>query len=103
MLKYYIFLFLIAGAALVYIYREDPCNRKLRIDFSTRYPDYELLDTGPGEGGSAGAGAFTGGENVYCYIQYKKPDSEQTYEDIWLYQDSGSSWNFSEIRTRPVD
>ncbi len=88
MLKYYIALFLIAGIALFYIFIKDPCNNQFRADFSNKYPGYEVLYFGAGEGST---------DNVHCHISYKKPDSEQIYEDIWLYQDSGSGWEFSKI------
>ncbi len=88
MSKYYIFLFLIMGAVLFYIFRQDPCNKIFRADFSNMYPSYKILDSGSEEGSP---------DNVHCHIYYKKPDSEQVYEDIWLYEDSGSGWNFSGI------
>jgi hypothetical protein len=88
MLKYYILLFLIFGIILFYVFLEDPCNQIIRADFSNKYPSYEILDSGAGEGTS---------DNVHCHIYYKKPDSEQVYEDIWLYQDLGSGWEFSSV------
>ena len=88
MLKYYIALFLIAGIALFYIFLKDPCSNQLRTYFSNKYPDYEILFSGAGEGSP---------EDVQCHISYRKPDSEQIHEAIWLYQDSGSGWNLSRI------
>ena len=88
MLKYYIALFLIAGIALYYVFITDPCNRQLRADFSSKYPGYEVLFAGSGEAST---------NSVQCHITYEKPDSEQIYEDIWLYQNSGSDWTFSTI------
>jgi len=88
MAKYYILLFLIAGIVLFYIYSTDPCNEKLRMDFSNEHPDYKILDSGSGEGSV---------DNVHCHIYYLKPDSDQIYEDIWLYQNSDDGWNFSRI------
>ncbi len=88
MLKYYALLVLIVGIALLYAFLADPCNRLLRMDFSDKYPSYEILDSGP-ESGSP--------ESVRCHIAYRKPDGEQIYEDIWMYRDSGTGWNFSRI------
>ncbi len=88
MSKYYAFLFLIFGIALYYVFIKDPCNNQLRMDFSNRYPDYEVLDHGPSEGSR---------ETVRCRISYRKPDSKEVHEDIWLYQDSGRGWEFSKI------
>lgn len=88
MLKYYISLFLVAGFVLFYIFLQDPCNEKVREDFSDKYPGYNILSSGAGEGSS---------DRVQCHIYYQKPDSEQVYEDVWLYQDSGSGWGFSGI------
>jgi len=93
MLKYYIALFLVVGIVLYYVYITDPCNRQIRADFSSRYPDYEILFSGAGEEstGSVPAGS------VQCHITYEKPDSNQIHEDIWLYENFGSGWTFSTI------
>ncbi|MBW2289414.1 MAG: hypothetical protein JRG90_16530 [Deltaproteobacteria bacterium] len=88
MLKYYIFLFLIVGIGLFYVFIKDPCNRQLETDFSNKHPSYKILNSGASEGSP---------ESVRCHISYRKPDSEQIYEDIWLYQDSGRGWEFSRI------
>jgi hypothetical protein len=88
MLKYYVALFLIAGMVLFYIFVQDPCNEKMRGDFSSKYPDFKILDSGAGEGSP---------DSVQCHLHYQKPDSEQVYEDIWLYEDLGSGWKFSKI------
>ena len=88
MLKYYVLLVLILGIALFYVFLKDPCNRQLRTDFSNKYPSYTILDSGAREGSL---------DSVHCHVSYRKPDSEQIYEDIWLYQDLGSGWNFSRI------
>ncbi len=88
MAKYYIPLFAILGIVLFYIFLQDPCNRVLRADFATEYPGYEILDTVAGEGSP---------EKVQCHIYYKKSDSEQIHEEIWVYQNSGGDWSFSEI------
>ncbi len=88
MLKYYVLLVLILGIALFYVFLKDPCNRQLRTDFSNKYPSYTILDSGASEGSP---------ESVHCRISYRKPDSKQIYEEIWLYQDFGSGWNFSRI------
>lgn len=88
MLKYHVFLILIVGIALFYVFVKDPCNQQLRADFSDRYPSYAILDTGASEGSP---------ETVRCHISYKKADSEQIYEGLWLYQDLGQGWEFSKI------
>ena len=88
MLKYYVFMFLILGVALFYVFIKDPCNQQLKTDFSNRHPSYKILNTGASEGSP---------ESVRCHISYRKIDHEQVYEDIWLYQDSGSGWEFSRI------
>ena len=88
MLKYYIPLFLVAGIALYYVFTTDPCNSQLRKDFSVKYPDFELLYAGAGEASK---------NNVQCLMAYEKPDSKDVYEDVWVYQNSGNGWEFSEI------
>jgi len=88
MLKYYIALFLVAGIALYYVFTTDPCSSQLRQDFSARYPDYEFLYSGAGEASA---------NNVQCHMAYEKPGSKDIYEDVWLYQNSGSGWEFAAI------
>ncbi|MBS93801.1 MAG: hypothetical protein CL799_05090 [Chromatiales bacterium] len=88
MYKYYFVLFLALAIALAYTFFEDPCARAFRTDFSDQYPGYKILDTSSSEGSP---------NSVQCHVYYKKPDSEQAFQDIWLYEDSGSGWSFSEI------
>ncbi len=88
MLKYYVLLVVVVGVALFYVFLEDPCHQQLRTDFSAMYPSYEILDSSAAEGSP---------ETVRCQIAYRKPDGEQIYQDIWLYQRSDTDWNFSRI------
>ena len=80
------------GAVLYYIFLEDPCNNMVRADFSTKNPDYEILNSGAGEGTP---------DNVQCHIHYQKPDSEEIYEEVWLYQKVGSDWSLSGVLETP--
>ena len=88
MLKYYALMFLIVGVALYYVFLQDPCYSQLRADFFGRHPGYQILTSGASAGSP---------ETVRCHISYRKTDGEQVYEDVWLYQDSGSGWTFSGI------
>lgn len=88
MLKYYVILFLLFGGALYYVFQQDPCNKLLRTDFSARYPDYEILDSAPGEGSP---------DNVQCFVYYSKPGDRQIYRDTWLYRNEGDGYAFSNI------
>ena len=88
MAKYYILVFLIAGAVLFYIFSEDPCNKNISTDFSGKYPNYTILESTAREGSP---------DKVHCHILYRKPDSEQVYEDIWVYLNTDAGWRFSEI------
>ncbi len=92
MLKYYVLLFLILGIGLYYVFLQDPCNRQLRTDFSNKYPSYTIAFSRTEEGSP---------DSVHCHAFYRKPDSEQTYEEIWLYQNLGSGWKFSRILETP--
>ncbi len=95
MWKYFLFMFVIVGIALFYVFIKDPCNSQLRTDFSEQFPDYEIVDSGASEGSP---------ESVRCLISYRKPASKQTYEDIWLYQDTGNGWNFARVvETREIE
>ncbi len=88
MLKYYVLLFLVVGIALFYAFLQDPCNKRLRADFSEKHPSYKILHSGAAEGSPA---------SVRCRISYQKPESEQIHEDVWLYQNPGTGWKFSRI------
>jgi len=88
MWKFYLLLFAIMGSVLFYVYVEDPCNQQIRTEFSSKYPDYKILDSISGEGTP---------ENVLCHIYYEKPDSEEIYKDIWSYKNSESGWQMSGI------
>ncbi len=94
MLKYYVFLFVIVGIALYYVFIRDPCNRQIRTDFADRHPSYEVLDSDAMQGSP---------ETVRCRISYRKPDSDQVYEDIWLYVFSERGWEFSRILGTPEE
>ncbi len=88
MAKYYFILILIMLVVLYYIFLEDPCYNQIRADFSNKYPSYKILDSGSLEGSP---------DEVTCHIRYQKPDSQQVYEDVWLYQNSESGWSFSSV------
>jgi hypothetical protein len=88
MVKMYFLASLAAGMVLFYVFLQDPCNQPLRAEFSDRYPRHRLLSAGAGEGSP---------DRVQCHISYQGPDGEQTYEDIWLYENSESGWNFSRV------
>ena len=103
MWKYYILLVLLAGIVLSYTYLQDPCNNKFRIDFSSRNPSYEILSYGYEESASGDASIAPGGRGTYCHIYYQKPDSEQTYEDVWLYRDLGNGGSYSAVSSGPAD
>jgi len=88
MLKYYLALFLVVGTALYYVFSTDPCSGQLRKDFSARYPDFKLVYSDAGESST---------NNVQCHLAYEKPGSQDIFEDVWLYQNSGNGWEFSNI------
>ncbi len=88
MLKYYVLLFIIVGMALYYAFVSDPCNTLVRTDFSDKYPGHEILRSGAEQGSP---------NSVHCHVSYRKPEGDQVYEDIWLYEDSGEGWVFSKI------
>jgi hypothetical protein len=91
MAKYYFVLLLAAVAVLFYVFQNDPCNKNMRADFSRQYPEYKILDSGSREGSP---------EEVQCHLSYQKPDSDQVYEDTWLYRNTESGWLFSSALTK---
>ena len=88
MLKYFVFLFVVVGLALFYVFIKDPCNQQVRTDFAAKYPSYKILDSAAAQGSP---------ESVRCQVSYRKPDSEQILEDTWLYMHSDRGWEFSRI------
>jgi len=88
MAKYYFLLVLIIGAALYFVYAQDPCYKAIGDDFSRQFPDYKILDSGSTEGSP---------QSVQCHIRYSKPDNKTVYKDIWLYENQGNGWSFSKI------
>ena len=88
MMKYYVIMFLVAGVALYYVFLQDPCHKKVSEDFASKYPGYVVLSSTASDGSP---------QSVRCNISYRNPDSEQTYEDVWLYENSNEGWKFSEI------
>jgi hypothetical protein len=91
MAKYYFILILVMGALLFYVFQNDPCSQSIRADFSRQYPGYTILNSGSREGSP---------EEVQCHVRYQKPDGDQVYEDIWLYQNTASGWVFSSALTK---
>jgi hypothetical protein len=91
MAKYYFILLLAAAAALFYVFQTDPCNKNIRADFSLQFPGYKILDSGSREGSP---------DEVKCHIRYQKPDSDQVYEDTWLYRNTENGWIFSSALTK---
>ena len=92
MFKYYVLMFLVIVIASFYAFLKDPCNVLVKADFSDKYPSYTILDSGAAEGSP---------ESVRCHVSYRKADSAQVHEDIWLYRYSGSGWKFSRILGTP--
>ena len=88
MLKYYVILFLLFVGVLYYVFLQDPCNRLLRADFSSKHPEYEVLDSAAGESST---------DSVQCRVYYKKPGDQEIYRDTWLYKNPGDGWAFSKI------
>ncbi|MEZ5553490.1 MAG: hypothetical protein R3E82_21595 [Pseudomonadales bacterium] len=93
MAKYYVGLVLVFGLVLLYIFLNDPCSNRLRVDFLEKHPDYEILFSG------AGADTPENSLNhVNCHIRYRTSEGIGTYEDIWVYENSGDGWKFAGIR-----
>jgi hypothetical protein len=88
MYKYYGFLILIVGMAVLYVFVKDPCKQQLRAEFADMYPSYVILDSAASEGSP---------ESVRCRISYQKPEDKQIYEELWLYQHKRDGWSFSRI------
>ena len=85
---------MVVGAVFLFIFLQDPCNEQFRSDFSDKYPDYTILDFG-GEGDTG---------KVFCHVFYQRPENQQIFEDIWVYENSDFGWRFSGIKeTRKRD
>ncbi len=88
MWKYFALAALVVALAFLYVSMRNPCSMQVKADFSDKHPDYTLLDTGASEGSP---------ESVRCNVSFQKPDSEQVYEETWLYRYSRQGWRFSRI------
>ncbi|MCP4006095.1 MAG: hypothetical protein GY725_18080 [bacterium] len=88
MLKYWILMFVVLGIALYYVFLQDPCNRLVKQNFSAQYPSYTILGSGAEQGSP---------ETVRCRVTYRKPDSPQVFEDLWLYQNIDRRWKFFRV------
>ncbi len=94
MLKYYLLGFAVVAIALFYAYLADPCNKLVRMEFASRHPEYQILDSEAYQGSR---------ETVRCRISYRKPDSEEVYREIWLYINGTEGWQFSRVLESGID
>jgi hypothetical protein len=60
----------------------------VRAAFAERHPGYEIVGSEAVEGSP---------ESVRCQVSYRKPEAEQIYRDIWMYQRAKDGWSFSKI------
>ena len=88
MAKYYVLMFAAVAIALFYAYVSDPCNMLVRRDFSNKHPDYTIVGATAEEGSP---------ESVRCRVSYRKPDSAELHEELWLYYKMKQGWEFSKI------
>jgi hypothetical protein len=86
--KYYVVLFLAFALVLLFVFAQDPCSSRLRTDFQSENPTFEILDTGA---------ESTSTDSVSCRIRYREADSAVIYEDLWLYRNAGNGWSFAKI------
>ena len=94
MWRYGVLLFLVLVVAFYYVYVSDPCRNQLTTEFSKSHPSYTILDSSAKEGSR---------ESVRCRISYRKPDSAKIYEEVWLYRDPGTGWQFSRVLEEPKE
>jgi len=88
MLKYYLLAFAVVAIALAYAYVSDPCHQLVRMEFSSRYPAYEIVDSEAHQGSR---------EKVQCRISYRKPGSDEIHQQVWMYIHEEEGWEFSRV------
>ncbi len=94
MLKYYLLGFVVVAIALFYAYIADPCNKLVRMEFASRHPAYQILDSDADQGSR---------ETVRCRISYRKPDSVEIFREVWLYIHGKEGWQFSRVLETATD
>lgn len=55
----------------------------VKTDFAAKYPDYQFIDCGVGEGDLVAA---------YVHVRFKKPGDDKIQEEVWQYWDTDSVW-----------
>ena len=88
MWKYWVFMLVVLGLALVYAYLSDPCIGLVRGEFSEKYPGYQVVSS-DAESGSP--------ESVRCVVSYRKPDDPQVHAEVWWYRNTGNGWALFKI------
>jgi hypothetical protein len=58
-------------------------EKTVRADFVKRYPNYEFVDYGIGDGDPIA---------VYVHVKFKKPGDKRTQEEVWQYWDTENGW-----------
>lgn len=51
----------------------------MKTDFADKYPNYEFIDCGVGEGDLAVA---------YVHVRFKRPGDDKIQEEVWQYWDT---------------
>jgi hypothetical protein len=55
----------------------------VKTDFADKYPTYEFIDCGVGEGDLVVA---------YVHVRFKRPGDDKIQEEVWQYWDTDSVW-----------
>lgn len=55
----------------------------VKTDFADKYPNYEFIDCGVGEGDLVVA---------YVHVRFKRPGDDKIQKEVWQYWDTDSVW-----------
>ncbi len=65
------------------VQRNRDLYKTVKADFTKKYPDYEFIEYGVGEGDAVVA---------YVHVRFKKTDNDSIHEEVWQYWDLDSDW-----------
>ncbi|MBW2416560.1 MAG: hypothetical protein JRG76_18860 [Deltaproteobacteria bacterium] len=88
MWKYWVFMLVVLGLALVYAYLSDPCIGLVRSEFSARYPDRQLVSSDADSGSP---------ESVRCVVSYRESGSQEVESEVWWYRNKPDGWQLYKI------
>lgn len=74
----------LATTFYIYVSRDhEKLYETVKADFSIKYPEFQFIDCGVGEGDMVVA---------YVHVRFRKSGDDQIHEEVWQYWDIDSAW-----------